>query len=75
MLPMCYPADHSDGNFIPQWSLWFVVQLEEYLHRSGDRVLVDALLPRVMKLFGYFKGFVNEHGLLEKLDRWNFIEW
>ena len=31
MLPMCYPADHNDGVFIPNWSLWFVVQLEEYL--------------------------------------------
>ncbi|MDR1918783.1 MAG: hypothetical protein LBQ65_03935, partial [Tannerellaceae bacterium] len=23
MIPMCYPADHYDGNFIPQWSIWF----------------------------------------------------
>ncbi|NLF39369.1 hypothetical protein GX586_07980 [bacterium] len=75
MLPMCYPADHPDGNFIPQWALWFVVQLEEYLERSGDRALVDALRPRVMNLFAYFPQFVNEDGLLERLDAWNFLEW
>jgi alpha-L-rhamnosidase len=75
MLPMCYPADHNDGVFIPNWALWFVVELEEYLERSGDRELVDALRPRVEKLFDYFKKFRNEDGLLEKLEKWVFVEW
>ena len=75
MLPMCYPADHDDGNFIPNWAMWFVVQLEEYLARSGDREMVDALKPRVLRLFDYFAGFRNEDGLLEKLDKWVFVEW
>ena len=30
MVPMCYPADHYNGNFIPNWALWFITQLEEY---------------------------------------------
>ena len=46
MLPMCYPADHTDGMFIPNWALWFVVQLPEYLARSGDQATVEALRPR-----------------------------
>jgi alpha-L-rhamnosidase len=75
MLPMCYPADHNDGVFIPNWALWFVVELEEYLARSGDRETVDALKPRVLRLFDYFKKFKNEDGLLEKLESWVFIEW
>lgn len=75
MLPMCYPADHNDGVFIPNWSLWFVVQLEEYLARSGDRELVAALKPRVLKLFDYFRRFHNTDGLLEKLESWVFVEW
>lgn len=75
MLPMCYPADHNDGQFIPNWALWFVVQLEEYLQRTGDRELVEALQPRVMKLFDYFKPFRNENGLLEDLAGWVFVEW
>jgi alpha-L-rhamnosidase len=75
MLPMCYPADHNDGVFIPNWALWFVVELEEYLARSGDRATVDALRPRVLRLFDYFKKFRNDDGLLEKLDRWVFVEW
>ena len=75
MFPMCYPADHYDGVFIPNWAMWFVVQLEEYYARSGDREMVDALEPKVMKLLKYFKPFENEDGLLEKLESWVFVEW
>ena len=75
MLPMCYPSDHDDGVFIPNWAMWFVVQLHDYLHRSNDRNLVNALKPRVLKLFKYFKDFENGDGLLEKLDSWVFVEW
>ena len=75
MLPMCFPADHNDGVFIPNWAMWFVLQLEEYAVRSGDRQLVDALRPRVLGLFDYFKPFENSDGLLEKLESWIFVEW
>ena len=75
MLPMCYPADHYNGRFIPNWAMWFVVQLEEYLQRSGDYELVKALEPKVMALFDYFQKFKNEDGLLEKLESWVFVEW
>jgi len=75
MLPMCYPADHNDSVFIPNWAMWFVVELEEYLNRSHDREMVDELEPRVMALIDYFRPFQNEDGLLEKLESWIFIEW
>ena len=75
MLPMCYPADHYNGNFIPNWAMWFVIQLKEYLERSNDRELVDALKPKVLSLINYFEPFKNDDGLLEKLDSWIFVEW
>lgn len=75
MLPMCYPSDHDDGAFIPNWAMWFVVELEEYLERSGDRAMIDALRPRVLKLIEFFKPHLNADGLLEKLPRWVFVEW
>ncbi len=75
MLPMCYPADHYDGVFIPNWALWFVVELEEYAARSGDRRMVAALEKKVMRLFEYFRPFRNSDGLLEKLEGWVFVEW
>lgn len=75
MLPMCYPADHRDGIFIPNWALWFVVELEEYLARTGDRALIDRAEKRVRELFAYFDKFANSDGLLEKLESWVFVEW
>ncbi len=75
MIPMCYPADHPNGVFIPNWALWFVLELEEYVGRSGDRDLAEALRPRVLKLLEYLRRFENSDGLLERLKGWVFIEW
>ncbi len=75
MLPMCYPAEHTTGRFIPNWAMWFVVELEEYLQRTGNRELVTDLQKKVYDLIEYFKGFLNSDGLLEKLDSWVFLEW
>ena len=75
MLPMCYPSDHWNHNYIPNWAMWFVVELEEYLHRSGDRELVDRAKKRVYDLIDYFKPFINDDGMLEKLSHWVFVEW
>ena len=75
MLPMCYPSDHRSGRYIPNWAMWFVIQVGEYLERSGDRETVDALRPRLEKLVAFLWNYRNADGLLEKLPSWVFIEW
>jgi len=75
MLPMCYPADQYICEFIPNWAMWFVLELEEYLHRTGDHELVQRAEPTITKLLNYFAKFENEYGLLERLDGWIFVEW
>ncbi len=75
MFPMCYPADHNDGVFIPNWAMWLVLELREYLHRSGDRPFIEAFKPKVYGLINYLDSFLNEYGLLEKLPSWVFVEW
>ena len=75
MLPMCYPADHYDGVFIPNWSLWFVMELGEYAARGGRADLIAAARPKIEALFSHFKNLENEDGLLEKLESWVFVEW
>ena len=75
MLPMCYPSDHYDGVFIPNWSLWFVMELGEYAARGGREDLIAAARPKIEALFGYFAKLENEDGLLEKLESWVFVEW
>lgn len=79
MLPMCYPSDHYDKVFIPNWAMWFVKELYDFARRSeGDEYaehLVDQLRDKVYDLLDYFKQFENEYGLLEKLESWVFVEW
>ena len=75
MLPMCYPADHPDSVFIPNWAMWLFLELEEYYQRTGDKVLVDAFEIKYEQLIDYFRPFENEYGLLENLEKWVFIEW
>ena len=67
-LPVTY--DHNDGVFIPNWARWFVIELEEYLSRSGDRAWVEALRPRVLKLWDCFKQYRRSDVLLEKFPSW-----
>ena len=75
MLPMCYPSDHPTENFIPQWAMWLVLELEEYLGRTGDRHLVERMRSKVKGLLNFLNSYENEDGLLEKLPGWNFLEW
>ena len=74
-LPMCYPSDTWHGQFIPNWMMWFVVELREYLARSGDRKTVELLRTRIEKLVDFFAQYENADGLLEKLPNRVFVEW
>ena len=75
MLPMCYPSEHPNGQFIPQWALWLILELEDYQDRTGNTDMAAALRAKVHGLLAYLKQFENTDGLLEKLPSWNFIEW
>jgi len=75
LLPMCYPADIS-MNTIPQWSMWFMLQIDEYIQiRNGKRNFFLEFKDRFLAFEAYFDKFINEEGLLENLDGWSFIEW
>ena len=75
MVPMCYPADHLNKNFIPNWSMWFILELANYFERTGDRETVNLLKPRVEGLLKFYAKYLNEDGLLENLPAWVFVEW
>ena len=74
MLPMCYPADHQDGNFIPQWAMWYVIELDQYFKRNKDADK-KTFEPLCRRLVEYFQKFRNSDGLLERLEKWCFVEW
>lgn len=75
MFAMCYPSDFKNGEFIPNWAMWLVLEVEEFKKRGGDAKLVEAFRDKFVKLVDYLKTFRNADGLLEKLPNWVFVEW
>lgn len=75
MFAECYPGDHYGGGYISNWAMWLVIELEEYLYRTGDKEFTDAAKPRIYALLDFLKKYENADGLLEKLERWVFVEW
>lgn len=75
MIPMCYPADHTDHNFIANYACWFIIELLDYYKRTGDRELTYRAKEKVMRILEFFLGYENEYGLLEHMDGWVFVEW
>ena len=75
MLPMCYPSDHYDAIYIPNWAMWYAIELCEYFTRTNDREFVDGAKEKMYALMDFFKKYENEYGLLEKLESWVFLEW
>lgn len=76
MLPMCYPADFIAGEFIPNWAMFYALELEEYcFSRNGDKALIEKAKDKMYALLSYFKRFENKQGLLVNLESWIFVEW
>lgn len=74
MLPMCYPSQHDKNSFIPNWAMWYVVELRDYFDRTQDREFVDRAKEKVYGVVRYFENFRNSYGLLENLQSWIFVE-
>ena len=76
VLPMCYPSDpHQNNKFIPQWDMWYVLEVCEYLtvrHPERDR---KDFQSSVFGILDFLATHENHLGLLERLPSWNFIEW
>ncbi len=73
MMPMCFPAQHV--TYIPNWAMWFMIEIEDYYYRSNDISLIRKAKKKIYDVIDYFKKYINEYGLLENLDGWVFVEW
>ena len=74
VLPMCYPADYSD-KFIPQWNLWYVLEVAEYLTCRRPDADKSLFYESVAGILNFFAQYENEEGFAERLPSWNFVEW
>ena len=76
ILPMCYPSDAHDGNkFIPQWDMWYVLEVREYLTERNTAVDRELFRKSVCGIVEFLEKHENADGLLQDLPSWNFVEW
>ena len=75
-LPMCYPSDmQNDNKFIPQWNMWYVLEVRDFVLKRGHESEKEAFRKSVMGIVDFLSRYENEDGLLENLPSWNFVEW
>lgn len=76
VLPMCYPSEPQDNyKFIPQWTMWYILEVADYLKNRNPNADREAFRPTVEGLMSFYAKHENEDGLLERLPSWNFVEW
>jgi alpha-L-rhamnosidase len=76
VLPMCYPSDAHNGlKFIPQWNMWYVLEVAEHLTQRRPHKDREPFRPSVLGILDFLAQYENEEGLLEDLPSWNFVEW
>ncbi|MBQ7995270.1 MAG: hypothetical protein IJ247_03555 [Bacilli bacterium] len=75
IVPMCYPSYHQDKTFIPNWAMWFILEIEQYHLRNRDELLKNNAKDRVFGILKFLARYENEYGLLENLPSWVFVEW
>lgn len=72
-LPMCYPSDHI-GRWIPQWNLWYLLEVAEYLTERRPDLDRELFRASVYGVIHRMEKYENADGLLERLPSWNFVE-
>ena len=75
MVAMCYPSDFLEGTYIPNWSLWYIMEIIKYAKVYGRDAIVEESKESVYGILKFFERYENEFGLLENLESWVFVEW
>ncbi len=75
-LPACYPSDvQLSGKFIPQWNMWYILEVKEYLTERNPSVDRELFRKSVYGILNFLAKYENDDGLLQNLPSWNFVEW
>lgn len=77
MTMMSAPGDFSVASFIniPDFCLYWILELGRYVEYVGDTTIVGELYPTVVKAIGWFERYLNEEDLLTDVPHWVFIDW
>ncbi|MEX0774284.1 MAG: alpha-L-rhamnosidase C-terminal domain-containing protein [Phycisphaeraceae bacterium] len=68
-----YPSKVT--QVIPPFSLWWCAMVYDFALWRGDRELVAMLMPGVRGAIDAYSRFINDQGLIEAPQGWNFMDW
>jgi len=75
-LPMYAPGDYrAVGTTIPDFTLRWLIAVDEFHRWSGDGSFVAEFYPVVLRSIRAFDALVDETGLVANVPYWHFIDW
>ncbi len=60
---------------IPPFSLWWVAMVYDYARWRDDPLYVKSLMPGVRAVVDCFLTFMNDDGLVQAPNGWNYMDW
>jgi hypothetical protein len=68
-------VNHVWQSAIPDYSLWYVRALWNHYMYTGERLWIHRFYPHALRVIYAHLDYLNEHGLLEDMPYWVFIDW
>lgn len=62
-------------QIIPPFSLWWIGTVYDYSIWRDDPAFVKSLMPGVRAVIDFYLSHLNEDGLIEAPNGWNFMDW
>jgi alpha-L-rhamnosidase len=63
------------GFTLPDWSMHWVHGVYNYYRYSGDREMILAWLPTVVRILRWYQPYQTSAGLLKDVTEWNLVDW
>lgn len=75
LLELTYPAKNTPA--IPFFSVMYPVAVYEYVMHTGDKSILDEVMPTMLGIMNAIKARIDDRGLIADLEApyWNFYEW
>ena len=75
MIPMCHPSDYGDQGYIPNWPMFYVLELLEAKKRNQRTLDLEGAYKKIAPFLEWCESFRDEEGFLENVDGVVFVEW
>ena len=73
MIQANYPS--TMVQVIPDFSLFFIFMIRDYMHYTGDMKFVRSLTGNIDRVLESFKSFEDERGLFGTTPYWAYVDW